>query len=154
MVVRKKPASKRIRKLLDYNPDTGVLTWKRSPNPSIKAGSVAGATHINGYVYIGVDRKSYRAHRMAFVCMTGKWPKCQVDHRDRHKDNNRWDNLRESNNTQNQGNAGIRKNNTSGHPGVSWQSDCDRWRVKAIEAHKKAHKKAYGEFSNIEGGIW
>jgi hypothetical protein len=70
-----------------YDPDTGAILNKK--------GSVVGGTSSNGYVNIKTRRGNWLAHRMAFVFMTGDWPKGQVDHIDRNKHNNRWDNLRD-----------------------------------------------------------
>jgi len=51
--------------------------------------------------------------------MTGAWPLDQIDHENGVHDDNRWSNLREATNTENQHNRGISRRNTSGLPRVS-----------------------------------
>lgn len=84
----------RLRELLTYDPKTGVLRWNAPKYPARPDG-VAGTKKPNGYVYIGVDGGLYLAHRLAFVLMTGEWPKHCIDHIDGNPLNNRWENLRD-----------------------------------------------------------
>lgn len=90
----------RLKRLLTYNPESGLFTWNESRGPA-KRGAVAGSPCNKGYIVIGVDGKVYKAHRLAWLYMTGAWPSDQIDHRDEQKANNKWDNLREATNEQN-----------------------------------------------------
>jgi len=115
----------RIRELLRYDPATGVFTWKverrRGPNNSYvfaKPGEAPGSYNAKGYWQIGVDGRNYGAHRLAFLYMTGEWPKDQVDHRDGDKANNRWANLRDATPSQNMSNRSAHANNRLGVKGV------------------------------------
>lgn len=92
--------TERLRQLLHYTPATGVFTWNETRGPA-KRGSVAGAHCNKGYLVIGVEGKVYKAHRLAWLYMTGEWPADQVDHRNTIKDDNRWANLRGASNQQN-----------------------------------------------------
>ena len=83
-----------LRSILHYCPDTGVFTWASS-RQGILPGRVAGSLAANGYINIGIDRKIYFAHRLAFLWMLGKFPENQVDHINRVKTDNRWSNLRD-----------------------------------------------------------
>lgn len=100
-----------LRQLLDYNPATGVFTWKsrEETDQHVKtwnskyAGKIAGRTKPNGkgYLEIGVEGKLYFSHRLAWLYMTGEWPEVNIDHKDTDKTNNRWGNLREATVAQN-----------------------------------------------------
>jgi hypothetical protein len=67
--------AERLRELLHYNPETGIFTWRVKRRGPVKAGDVAGRIHADyGYVIIGLDGREYRANRLAFLCMEGKFP--------------------------------------------------------------------------------
>lgn len=84
-----------IKDKLNYDPLTGVFTWKVRVNSKVPAGTVAGSPHNKGYLVIRYNKKPYLAHRLAFWWMNGYWP-FEVDHRNRVKTDNRILNLRES----------------------------------------------------------
>lgn len=112
----------RLRHLLRYNPTTGVFVRRVAAgrHGCHKAGTVAG--HLNarhGYITIRVDGRSYLAQRLAWLYMTGEWPKKQIDHKNLIRSENRWNNLREATHGQNVQNSSLRKNNTSGFKGAS-----------------------------------
>jgi hypothetical protein len=105
---------------LHYDPETGVFTRIAKICGRAKIGDVAGGLDEKGYVRIKVYGHKYRAHRLAWLYMMGKWPTCEIDHENCIKNDNRWDNLREANtfgNKQNQKKA--QRNNRVGLLGVS-----------------------------------
>jgi hypothetical protein len=61
----------------------------------------AGTPDKDGYICIKIDQKVYKAHRLAWLWMTGAWPIDEVDHKDLDKSNNRFDNLREATHSEN-----------------------------------------------------
>ena len=98
--MRKHPKTARLTaaracEVLNYDPETGSLTW-RIARPGCVAGAGAGAINSEGYVQIEIDFVLYKAHRVAWLIMTGAWPNGQVDHINRTRDDNRWANLREA----------------------------------------------------------
>jgi hypothetical protein len=97
---------------MSYNPITGVITNKRTPNRTPKPNNY-------GYIVYKLDGKSFKAHRLAFVLMTGDFPRGEVDHINRVRHDNRWLNLRDVTQSENQLNAVVSANNTSGHIGIS-----------------------------------
>ena len=106
---------KRLKELLYYNPENGIFTWKVCPNTNnrVKIGDIAGGID-EGYVRIRIDSKIYRAQRLSFLYMTGKFPKKEVDHINGLRDDNRWKNLRDVSKSVNQQNTFVaRCNNKS-----------------------------------------
>jgi hypothetical protein len=82
-----------VRSLLDYDANTGVLTWKAPRNKVGKAGDVAGSWS-DGYLKIAIRRQRYTAHRLAWLITHGEWPEGYIDHKDGNRSNNAIDNLR------------------------------------------------------------
>lgn len=105
-----------LRVLLHYDPETGEFTWADPLAPQMCPGDTAGSVGGWGYVYIGVLGRSYPAHRLAWLYMTGEWPIEQIDHRNRNTLDNRWDNLRDA--TQFQNSCNRKKPNKLGIKGV------------------------------------
>lgn len=111
----------RLREVLDYNPKTGVFRWKVDRNGGqFPAGSVAGGIDELGYRRIKIDGKRYKAHRLAWLYMTGDWPPNDIDHKNRQPGDNRWKNLRSATESQNLANRPKPRNNSSGFKGVIW----------------------------------
>lgn len=111
----------RLRELLDYDPDTGNFTWRKPCNrfSQIKAGDPAGCIHPRGYVHIKIEGSAYKAHRLAWLYVYGRWPNPAIDHINRVKTDNRISNLRETDQLGNMQNKGIYRNNKVGYIGVS-----------------------------------
>lgn len=121
----------RVRELLEYEPETGVFRWK-CRRGRVAAGSVAGSPVVRGYRAISVDNVLYRAHRLAFVLMEGRWPEGDVDHIDGDVSNNRYSNLREASRSQNMQNQrrALSNNKSSGLLGASWHKQTRRWQAR------------------------
>src|SRR3990172_3465377 len=112
---------------LSYNPDTGI--FYASSGEEARMLRVGGSKKGGEYIGVYADGKTQYAHRMAFYCMTGEWPKNHVDHINGNKLDNRWCNLREATMAQNKANEGLRSSNTSGLKGVSWHKAAKKWRA-------------------------
>ena len=132
-------------KVLDYQPETGIFVWKVSYGPANK-GDIAGRKNNDGYVQICVKGVRYQAHRLAWLCVYGRWPNGQIDHINRIKNNNSISNLRECSQSENSQNARSARN-TSGVLGVTWNKKCKKW-----QAQITAFGKSYylGIFDSIE----
>lgn len=121
----------RLTELLDYNPDTGIFTWKVKRSNKVPAGSVAGCLNTStGYVYVMIDHVGYLAHRLAFLFMTKEFPPEVVDHINSNRSDNRFCNLRAATFSENQHNRLIGSDNTSGFKGVNWDSHSKKWRAR------------------------
>ena len=113
----------RLRELLHYDPETGLLTWRNDAGARgrIKAGTTAGSVGHHGHVVVNIGGSYYYGHRLAYLHMTGEWPSHKIDHKNGVRHDNRWDNLRNVSqqvNTQNR--RGPPRGKKSGLPmGVS-----------------------------------
>jgi hypothetical protein len=127
-----------LREILDYNPETGLFTWKvrkggRPQWNATYAGKTAGSIKADGRVMIAIGTrktKLYRAHRLAWLYMTGEWPKDQIDHIDGDPTNNRFANLREATCAENQRNRPAQSNGSSGVKGLSWHKAAGKWHAR------------------------
>jgi hypothetical protein len=98
--------------VLDYNPGTGVFKWRNIGNNHKKI--IAGRIHYSGYRDIRIGRYLYRASRLAWFYMTGKWPINEIDHKDLNSLNDAFDNLREATRSQNNANKPNRSSVAKG----------------------------------------
>lgn len=161
--------AERARELLNYDPETGVLTWKGGRR-GVRVGSIAGTPNTRGYLTVGVDRRRYFAHRLAWLIATGEWPAEHLDHINGIPVDNRLANLREATNAQNQYNQKMANTNTSGFKGVTWHRQRCKWVAYARHSKQQIHlgcfdtpeqasvayeffcEQARGEFHRIVGG--
>jgi hypothetical protein len=127
----------RLKELLEYNPKTGIFIWRVNRGRTAKIGTQAGTPTEKGYLAIEIDGRTYRAHRLAWLYMTGRWPASEIDHKNGIRNANWFDNLREATHGNNCYNRGSNRNNTSGFKGVvlhgsgKWQATIrvDRRRI-------------------------
>jgi len=138
-----------VKRLLHYSADTGVFTWLIKPSYCVDAGDVAGTTCTNGYVNILIKRKRYKAHRLAWLYMTGRMPEF-VDHENGKRDDNRWENLRECDPQQNAINAKLRADNKSGVKGVYWSDKSCKW---IAQANCNGKRFFLGRFKDLTAAI-
>ena len=98
------PSQKRLLELFAYDKDTGVLTRRRTSR-------VAGTKDRKGYLTTYVDGSEYKVHRLVWMIVTGCDPgDLTIDHKNRNKDDNRFDNLRIADETQQNLNKPITAN--------------------------------------------
>ena len=144
-----------LRAALDYEPDTGMFIWKpRKDGEKMNtwAGRRAGC-HKKGpahdYIVIRVNYQLYRAHRLAWLWMTGEWPGpgIEVDHRDNNPLNNKWRNLRLATSSQSKMNTKKRSDNTTGHKGVWFEKRRNSW---VVEIWADGRKHYVGAFPTAE----
>lgn len=137
-----------LREILRYEESTGKFYWlKEFKTGSVRVGDTAGCKNNRGYIVIRILRKLYRAHRLSFLYMEGKFPADMVDHINGVPSDNRWCNLRHSTSGKNQKNLKISKDNKSGVNGVSWCKNSSKWRAQIQVNGKRIH---LGLFVDIE----
>lgn len=107
-----------IQVFLRYDPVTGDFMRLNKRGEWRPANGVHQATQ---YRVIGINHRPYLAHRLAFLYMTGEWPKNQVDHINGARADNRWVNLRDvTDGVNKQNRQGPQINNRLSQLGVSF----------------------------------
>lgn len=134
----------RLKELLHYDPATGVFRWRVTRSRGAHAGGIAGATDADGYTIIKIMGKPHRASRLAIFYVTGEWPPEQVDHQNRVRSDDRFDNLLPCNHSENQQNAGLRRDNKSGFQGVSWNKRAKKWSAERELRGRRMHLGYHG----------
>ena len=134
-----------VRQLMDYDPKTGHLTWRRRSGVgpgrdaqwNVWNGANAGkraftAKAANGYLVGAINSKTYYAHRVAFAIANGRWPEGFIDHINGNREDNRACNLREATVSQNRANSTRGKQN--GLRGVR-QVASGKWQARICHEH-------------------
>jgi len=99
----------RIAGMVNYCPLSGLFTWKHDGSDAAKRSSTDRYLRINGAF----------AHRLAFLIIEGRLPKV-TDHIDGDCFNNKWENLRDCDQSANLKNKRRYRKNRSGISGVRW----------------------------------
>jgi hypothetical protein len=141
----------KLKELLDYNSKTGLFTWKVYKK-CVTKGSLAGSIKNTGYLSIGIDYKIYSAHRLAWLYSYGVMPK-SIDHINGNKLDNRLENLRECNLSENSKNVKITKRNTSGVKGVNFDKYHKKWRAELYSNGKRVYLKYFSNINEAEFDI-
>jgi hypothetical protein len=148
----------KVRKLVKYDPDTGLFTWlyREGLEGSATAFNTKFAgkeafTYITpqGYKQGAIDGTQVFAHTVAYLLLTGRWV-VGVDHINGDKADNREDNLREADHALNARNMPIRSDNTSGFTGVCWSKQRSRWFARL---HHEGKQVTLGFFKTKEEAI-
>ncbi|SDC67314.1 AP2 domain-containing protein [Massilia sp. PDC64] len=165
MVTMRQIPVERLRELLGYDPESGVLTWRVSrPKYGCAVGQRAGWIEPKGYVHVSIDQVKLKGHRVAWALHYGAWPAGNLDHVNGVRSDNRIANLRIADQHQNIANSPIRVNNKCGVKGVvrtedgKWQAQITvrgkrhhlgRFKTKeaAGQAYEAAAEKHFGEFA-------
>lgn len=148
-----------------YDPETGHFFWKISPKYDVLVGDRAG--HFDGlYWRLRYKKKTYKASRVAWLVMTGLWPKHQVDHVNLDKTDDRFINLRDATDSENRMNTPVKVNNKLKTKGVHKHRHngyratislggkpthlgCFKTLEAAKAAYDAAATKLFGEFARL-----
>ncbi len=151
MKERKLPSPRVLRRLLDYDPETGELRWKERPVWMFKKhhearswntrrrGRLASSKCGNDYLRVTVLYRNFYAHRVVWALCNGKWPSQQIDHINGNRADNRIENLRDVECAQNQRNMGRSIRNKSGVTGVWWDGARSKWQATIWVRKKVVH---------------
>jgi hypothetical protein len=155
----------RAQEAFECNAATGVLRWKIARPGRTEVGGVAGSLHKKGYWIVKLDGKFYRRSRIVWLLVRGELPRGLLDHKNRNRQDDAIENLREATNSQNQ------QNNTrcgsTGLKGVSYRKGKYEARItldgetrtlgrfdSADEAHGAYAAAAYTIFGEFACPTW
>ncbi len=133
------PTLEEFKKRVSYDPETGRITRLQANGQS----KIAGSINYKGYRVVALKRKTYKAHRVAWLFVHGEWPREQIDHINGVRDDNRIANLREASHWLNAQN--IRKphrDSASGLLGVGVALN-GRWVAKVVHRGETAFCKSF-----------
>jgi hypothetical protein len=121
--------------LFEYR-ENGTLIRKVTTNPRAPAGEPSGCPNKAGYLRTRVSGALYLNHRLIWFMHHGTWPSV-VDHINGNKQDNRLENLRACNQSQNMQNCKNKKSNKTGVKGVQWREDKQKYRARITVDRKE-----------------
>lgn len=148
-----------LRQIVDYDPETGNLTWRERPADLFKnemaakrwnarfAGKPAFTATAVGYYQGNIFRRPYYAHRIAWAAYYGEWPDGSIDHINHCKTDNRITNLRDVNHKANCRNQSLSTRNKSGVTGVWWDQTRSKWLAYIRPNGRKIHIGYFDDFA-------
>jgi hypothetical protein len=154
-----------LMELLDYNPETGIFTWKNPTRYHLRLTGKPAGQISHGYLLIQIHGLKYKAHRLAWLYIYSEWPLI-VDHINRNPSDNRIKNLRRCTQSENIRNH-SKKQNKSGLPVGVRKAASGRFHARitfekrqialgsfetfedASFAYLKARTEMFGEFAPI-----
>ena len=152
-----------VSRILRY--EDGLLYWTENARRKHIRNTIAGCKKRNGYVYVKIQKKIYGVHQVVWLLCTGNWPSAPVDHIDRVRVNNKFENLRLCTPSQNQMNrAGSNEikgvtRHTSGRFQAQIQSKGKNHYLGLFKTEKEAGlaydaaaKRMFGEFAYLNFG--
>lgn len=127
-IAKPTPSAEELLSVFEYK--DGCLFWKyREGMKGFNnrfAGKMAGSTAPHGYIFVNFKYTFYLSHRIIWKMHHGQEAEF-IDHIDGDRSNNRIENLRSVNATENMMNVGISSKNTSGITGISWDKRKGKW---------------------------
>lgn len=152
-----------LKRLFDYNPETGDLFYKErtidlckskramSIFNALYAGKKVSSTNGKGYLISNFNGSIHRVHRICWSMVNGYLdPELQIDHENGIKTDNRVCNLRAVTNVQNSQNKVIDHKNTTGVTGV-YRSKRDN--VWCAQINVNSNKVWLGTFERFEHAV-
>lgn len=155
-----------LKTIFSYNKETGDLIWLERPENHFKnkqaytrfvnnyQGKIAGrycqgTGNKQTYKRVSVDGREFFVHRIIWAITYDEWPEC-IDHINGDGLDNSLNNLRNVSVKENNQNAPIRSDNTSGHVGVSYDQRSQKW-IAQIGCNGKT--RTIGKFKNKQDAV-
>jgi hypothetical protein len=140
----------RLKEMFDYREDGNLIRKHSMGGNGNKAGRAIGTkprmTRDNRYSATKISGKNWMVHKLIYLYHYGYIPD-QLDHINGDTSDNRIENLREANSSENMMNRRIFSNNKSGYKGVSWSKFHGKWFVY-VDVNKV--RKNYGYYDDLE----
>jgi len=162
------PSQEFLSACFDYDPVSGVLTWKRRSAATFVGTEKRSAEHQaanfnarfvgrpalaspakNGYLRGTINGSFFYAQRVIWKIIYGKDP-VDVDHENGDRQDNRLSNLRDVCRTDNLKNRQLSKNNSSGFHGVTYSRRHQLWSATIYHNNHPVH---LGWFKNKADAI-
>jgi hypothetical protein len=124
----------------------GKLFWKKTDTNRCKIGDEVGFFDELGYRKVNFKYRKEAVHRLIFLMHYGYLPR-EIDHADGNPSNNRIENLRAASINENRQNTKLRKDNSSGLKGITWDKSRNKWLVR-VNCNKKTVYQ--GRFDDLE----
>ena len=137
-----------VRDLFEYRDDN--LFWRVRPSSSVDMSKPAGCVRPDGRREIRVKGNAYKAHRLIWLYVYGKFPDNSIDHINGQPLDNRIENLRDVTLQENQKNKCTYRTNSSGHTGVCWHKRNEKWLANIRVNGKRKH---LGYFNILEDAV-
>lgn len=99
-----------LRRQMRYEPETGKLFWLISKKGVTAGRQVSPRPTSDGYMQCVFNGQHYYQHVLIWFYVTGNWPAEDIDHKNRNRADNRWENLREATRSQNHYNKACQYN--------------------------------------------
>lgn len=140
-----------LKSLVEYNPHTGIMTWKardccmfnsnsqpREWSAKVWNSKFAGKpafAHVSpdGYRRGRIFNSPYLAHRIAWAIHYGEWPDADIDHINMIRSDNRIENLRLATRSHNMMNTKAHSDNYSGSKGVHYEKKTGRYMSRIMK---------------------
>lgn len=102
-----------------------------------------GSYDKDGYLIIKVKGKQFKAHKIVWLLKNGEFPKSEIDHINRIRDDNRIENLRESNRKEQNNNTTRYPNKDTGVIGIHYDKSTKGLKKRYTFKHGKKTYRFY-----------
>lgn len=128
-----------------YDPTSKTgLRWKYGNGTRMRANDVAGGNQAGGYFGVKFKARDYMVHRIIYELEIGELgPQDGVDHINGNRMDNRVENLRKANVSQNTRNQAKQPGKTSKYKGVTFCKKSSKWKTTVKAEGKSIHLGMY-----------
>lgn len=140
------PSKDLILDRFNYDPASGKIYYKKWTNGLSRnvVGKEAGTPTDKGYLRVKIKGVSYAVHRLVYYLEEGNCPD-EIDHVNGDTLDNRIENLRPANRSQNCANTKSSCNSSSKYKGVSWHRSRSKWQASIRFKGKQEYIGVYDD---------